>query len=129
VPEIKHQQLGGNPKLEKSEIHIPNDSDMGTGTFTTVFKPKAFKSNEIIVAGITNPPVFQIDLTINRNGDIPVLLGKADGSPPAAATTFRLPQYVSDASHTIVVEFVKWHILAAVFDGKPMALVAPEKTH
>ena len=61
MPEIKHQRLGGNPHVEFGEIHIPDDADLGTGTFTTVYKAKAFRSNTgAIASAMVNPPAFQI---------------------------------------------------------------------
>ena len=40
MAEIKHQQPGGSPEVSGSVIHIPNDADMGTGTFTTDTKTR-----------------------------------------------------------------------------------------
>jgi hypothetical protein len=124
MPEIKHQQLGASPQIEVGEIHIPDDADMGTGTFTTVYKARALRSNDAVTSIMLKAPEFQISVTVNRNGDVPVLLGRTD-SEPASRITYRLPQYVSDAKHTIRVDFVKWHIMSATYDGKPMAEATP----
>src|SRR2546427_11990643 len=94
MPEIRHQQPGGSPEIVSAEIHIPNASDLGTGTFTTELIPRALLSDKTIMSMITmivNPPVFQIRATINSNRNVLVLLGNTDGSNPCDQVVFRVP--------------------------------------
>jgi len=127
VPEIKHQQLGGSPWILSAEIHIPNDSDLGTGTFTTAFKAKAFSSGSDIASIMMNLPAFQISATVNANGDIPVLIGRAE---PQHQLMFVLPKGLDPAPpHTLRVEFTKWRIVAASIDGKQLAQKRETTSH
>ena len=121
MAEIKHQQPGGSPEVSGSVIHIPNDADMGTGTFTTEFKSNALPATKVIMSDIVNAPVFQITATVNPNGDLPVLLGKADNSDPTDRVYFRLPGDIErNRPHALEVRFANWKIAAALLDGKPL---------
>ena len=118
MPEIKHQQPNASPEVSMSEIHIPDDSDLGTGTFTINFVPNSLPPTEVISSLIVNPPAFQISATLNPNLDVPALIGKADGSEPTHKVTFRLPDNISkDNEHTLIIRFAGWRILAATLDG------------
>ena len=124
MPEIRHQLLGSAPEIELGEIHIPDDKDLGTGTFTTVLKPDVLTSTKHIVSAMVNPPSFQISMTLNPNRDIPVLLGRVDGSEPISTKMYLLPAFVDiTRSHTLVVEFSFWQITALKMNG----VALPEK--
>ena len=106
MPEIKHQQPNANPEVSMSEIHIPDDSDLGTGTLTINFVPNSLPPTEVISALIVNPPAFQISATLNPNLDVHALIGKADGSEPTHKGTFRLPHHIrKDNRPTYIIRF------------------------
>ena len=99
MPEIRHQQPGGSPEISRAEIQIPDDSDLGTGTFTTAFKSKAFSSGKDRSSIMMNAPGFQVSATVNSNGELVVLLGKAQ--QPEHKMTFVLPKGFDEAAaHT-----------------------------
>ncbi|TMD43853.1 MAG: hypothetical protein E6I88_00145 [Chloroflexi bacterium] len=88
MAEIKHQQPGGSPEVSGSVIHIPNDADMGTGTFTTEFKSNALPATKVIMSAIVNAPVFQITATVNWK----IAAALLDGKPlPTKAAPPRKP--------------------------------------
>lgn len=111
MPEIRHQQLGGGPELVKSEIHIPDDTDVGTGTYTTVFKAGALPARQAIASVMLNAPSFQVAVTVNPNRDVVVALGRADGSDPRTQRIVRLPAFVGPSQQTVRVEFAGWEIV------------------
>ncbi len=65
-----------------------------------------------------NPPVFQISLNLNPStGEIPVLLGAANGSDPTSRKTYIFPENVSISdSHEFVVTFKNWEITGLFMD-------------
>ena len=123
MPEIRHRQPGGSPEIVSAEIHIPNASDLGTGTFTIVLIPRALLSDKTIMSMIVSPPVFQIRATINSNRNVLVLLGNADGSSPCDQVVFRVPHELDlRASQTLKAEFAGGRIVAASLNGQPLSL-------
>ena len=122
MPEIKHQQRNACPEISLGEIHIPDDADLGTGTFTTTFSPRALPpTTKVIFSVIINDPGLQVAATVNPNSEIAVALGRADGSNPRDVAIFILPRGVTKrASHTLRIEFADWCILSASFDGQPI---------
>ncbi len=127
MPEIRHQQSGGSPEIASSEIHIPNESDPGTGTFTTQFKAKAFARGKEIASMMVNAPVFQISATVSASGRVTVVLGKAQ---PEHYATFLLPAaFDRAAKHTIRIEFAGWKIGAAYADDEKLRRDAATTEH
>ncbi len=127
MPEIRHQQPGGSPEIAFSEIHIPTDSDLGTGTFTTQFKAKAFASGKEIASMMVNSPVFQISAAVSASGAVTVILGKAQ---PEQYATFLLPQRFDRAAvHVIRIEFARWKIGAAYADDEKLRRDAATTEH
>ncbi len=123
MPEIRQQRPGGSGAMERAEIHIPDDKDLGTGTFTSVSRPDSLPSPKVIVSSMVNPPSFQLSLTINPSGTIPVLLGRADGSPPKSSKKYRLPSELdSSKSHELLVRFKSWEITSLELDGLLLSL-------
>ena len=119
MPEIRHQQLSSAPEILSSEIHIPDDSDWGTGTFTTNFSPSSLPPKRAIVASMINSPRFQITATLNANRDMPVLIGSAD--EPRNKAMLLLPDHIKQSvGHQLVIQFSAWQIRSATFDGKTL---------
>ena len=114
MPEIKHQQRNASPEISLAEIHIPDDTDWGAGTFTTKFSPRALPATSVIASAMINAPRFQIIATVNPNGEVPVQLGRADGTDPLDSAVFLLPTKLRPSKrHTLQIEFASWHIMAA----------------
>lgn len=121
MPEIKVQQSIGNmPEVASGEIHMQDDSDWGTGTFKTTFKPNALPPTKVISSMMINAPRFQITVTLNQDGVINVALGTVDGTPPRHITSFVLPDSITAASHVLIISFARWFVLSATFDGIPL---------
>jgi hypothetical protein len=117
MPAIKHQIPNSCPEISLGEIHIPDDRDLGTGTFTTTFSPSALPPVNAISSMIKGPS-FLITATVNPNLEIPVLLGVSDGTPPKHAVTFVLPDVLLPVeSHVLVVRFARWRVMTATLDG------------
>jgi len=46
MAEVEYQQPGQNPGIESVGIHIPDETDMGSGTFTVTFEPNCLTENK-----------------------------------------------------------------------------------
>ena len=114
-----HRQVSASPEIEYAEIHVPDDRHLGTGNFTTVTKPSALSSGKAVSSIMFNPPLFQISLNLNPStGEIPVLLGAANGSDPTSRKVFFFQEQVSLAdSHEFKVTFEDWQITGLYVDG------------
>ena len=121
MPAIVLQQKGSTPQISSATIQIPDDKDFGTGTFITVLVPNALKAGEVITSTMYHLPYFHTTATVNPNGDVAVLLARADGSSPPNQRTFLLPRTpraknVSE-EHELSISFVDWNITSASLDG------------
>lgn len=116
---IKHRQLNTSPEIEYTEIDIPDDKNLGTGSFTTLLKPNVLSSSRVIMSISLNVPVFQISVNINASTrEIPVLLGRADGTDPISRKVFLLPVKVDPAvSHMLIANFKNWQVIGLDLDG------------
>ncbi len=113
MPEIHHQQPGPSPEMLSSEIHIPDSTNLGTGTFITIFRAGALPPVKAMSSIIVNPPAFQISATVNPNRNVPVLLGRADADP-THRIVFRLPTKMDKAvAYTLKIQFAGWRITGA----------------
>lgn len=125
MPTIKYQLPGERPEIYTFGIHIPDNSDLGTGNFTVVFSPKAFSSSEQVSSTIFTPHIFGIFVALDpHRGIVGVRLHETDGVTPKHELGFHVPADIDrDIAHTLVIEFVKWRILSASFDGAPLGIM------
>lgn len=123
MTEIKYRQPNSSPEIQYGEIHIPDDENLGTGTFATLLKPNVLSSTKVISSIMINRPKFQISVNINPGSrKIPVLLGKADGTDPISSQTFLLPPNAdSTKAYKFVVIFENWQIINLEMDGVALA--------
>ncbi len=124
MPEIKRRQINPCPEIDYAEFHIPDDRDLGTGSFINVTKSGALSSDKEFASIMINPPVFQISANFNPSTkEIPVLLGFADGSDPISRNIYFFPENlnVSD-SHEFKVTFKDWEITGLSMDSIPLEL-------
>ncbi len=120
VPEIKHQQPSDSPEISFAEIHIPDDEDLGTGTFTTTFVPSVLPPVKAIGLMVKSP-TFQISVTVNPNLNVNVNLGLADGTRPKDSGSFFLPKEIEPSiAPVLTIRFAKWCIVSATLDGDPL---------
>jgi len=124
MPEIKRRQINPCPEIDYAEIHIPDDKNLGTGSFVTVTKCDALSSHKAISSIMINQPVFQISVNLNPSTkEIPVLLGFADGSDPISKKTYFFPENVNVSdSHEFEVTFKDWQITELSMDSIPLEL-------
>jgi len=124
MSEIKRRQTNPSPEIDYAEIHIPDDGNLGSGSFITVTKRGALSSGKAISSIMINPPVFRISVNLNPSSkEIPVLLGFADGSDPISRKTFFFPENVNISDpHKFEVTFRNWDITGLSMDRVSLGL-------
>jgi len=120
VAEIRHQQAGQSPSsvISSSEIHIPDETDLGTGTYTVHFKPRSLPATDKPIAcGMLGAPDFEIKATFTPGGELSVALGSADDSRPKRVASFVLPAQIDPIEiHLLVVSFARWEVTDVALD-------------
>ena len=117
--EMRKRQNNPGPGIDYSEIHIPDDSHLGTGKYTLSLQSNALVNQKVITGIIINKPIFQMSVNINPGPkEVPVLLGKADGSDPISQKLFSLPQNIGLAgTHRFEAIFECWEIKSLEMNG------------
>ena len=112
------------PGVEYSEIQIPDDNNLGTGTFTTMLEPNALAKINPIISSIQNEPVFQLIVSINLAIEsVTAMIGKADDTPPLSRKVFSLPKEIAvKDAHRFDVLFKDWQIEETAIDGVKLEL-------
>ncbi len=126
MAEIRNRENNPVRGVEYSEIYIPDEENIGTGTFTTVLEPEAIINIIPIVSSIINEPAFQLFVNINYADDeVTVLIGRADNSPPLSREVFILPKKF-DVSKTLQfdVVFTDWKITELKMNGNNLDRVS-----
>lgn len=126
MPAINKQEPGGHPAVASRAVHIPDDSEFDTGTYTTVLAPNALSAPEPIVAHIMVPPEFEVAVHVDpARWQVEVFLGPPYSSLPSDARTFLLPDTPGAmdvaAAHTIRAEFARGNITAAFLNDVSLA--------
>jgi len=121
LPAINQQEPGGHPAIASKTVHIPDDSDFDTGTYTTVLAPNALSATDTIESLVMLPPEFEVAIHVNpAKWLVEVFLGPPFSSLPSDARTFLLsdtPGAIDGAAaHTIRIEFARGNIAAAFLD-------------
>jgi hypothetical protein len=125
MPEIKSREDGPVPGIVYSEIHIPDDSDFGTGTFKTVLKEDILGKINPIISSIGNEPDFLLLVTINSAiQEINVNLGRSEKEKPLSRVIFKIPKEVdAKGTHTIDVNFSGCEVKEVLLDGEKLELI------
>jgi len=112
MAEIKNRENNPLPGIYYSEIRIPDEQNLGTGTFTTVLEPDALVKISPIVSSVVNKPVFKLLVNIHlATKEITALLGKADNSPALSREVFKIPEKINlSEKHSLKVIFKDWKI-------------------
>jgi len=119
MSEIKSREDGPVPGVAYSEVHIPDDKKLGTGSFTTVLEPTALKKINPIISSIQNEPVFLMIVSINiAIEQATAMIGKSHNTPPLDRRVFTIPKgidlmQVNDFS----VSFSDWDITGMKLNG------------
>lgn len=122
MAEIKSRDNNPVPGIDHSEIHIPDENNLGTGTYITVLEPNAMAKINPIISSIINEPVFMLVVSINLAIEsVTVMIGKADNTPPLSRKVFKLPKEIDlPATHTLDVGFGEWKIESLRMDGESL---------
>lgn len=129
MAEIKSREQNPISGIEYSEIIIPDEQNLGTGTFTTVLQPDAMVKTNPIISSIVNNPVFKMFVNINIvTKEATVLLGKADDSPASSREIFRLPKKINTKeTHRFGAIFKDWKVKELKMNGKKLETVSSGK--
>lgn len=122
MAEVKSREDKPLPGIEYSEIHIPDDNNLGTGSFITVLDPKAMTKVNPLMSTIVNKPVFQLIISVNAGEEeITVLLGKADNTPASSRKVYIIPEETkTDESIHLKAIFGEWEITALEMNGNEL---------
>jgi hypothetical protein len=127
MSEVRNRSDNPAPELAHQEIYFPNDLDWGTGVFRfrtkkNMIVPLRKPTPKAICAIALNPPRFQVSAAINPGtGEIPVLLGHADGSNPLSSALFLMPPKCEvSRPHDFEVAFSEWQITCMTMDGQQL---------
>ena len=125
MPEVKSRENNPLPGIEYSEIHIPDEDILGTGTFATVLEAGAMAKINPIMSTIVNKPVFQLIVSVNAGEEeATVVLGKADNTPALSRKVFSIPKEARpEKSHELLVVFSDWDIKALQMNGDELSVV------
>ena len=120
MAEIRSRDNNPVPGIDHSEIYIPDEKNVGVGTFITVLEPNAMAKISPIISSIINEPVFQLIVSINLAIEsVTVMIGKADKSPPLSRKVFKLPKEIElPDAHRFEVVFGNWDIESLKLDGE-----------
>ncbi len=110
MPEVRSRQANPAPGLAFSELRLPNDRDVSTGTYTIGINQGVLEGKNKIVSAVVNPPRFQVEVSIDPQARIVT----AAVGPANAAVTKReieLPDGLDrKAAHTVLVRFKNWSV-------------------
>jgi len=124
MAEIKNRETTPIPGIEYSEIHIPDEKDVGTGTFTSVLEPKALKKINPIISSIQNEPVFLMIVSINTAiSQVTAMIGKSHNTAPLDRKVFNIPESIDDQrANDFTVKFNDWDIESIILNGDELTL-------
>ena len=128
--EVRNRQDKPGPGIVYSEIYIPDDQNLGRGKYTVVLEPNALAKKDPIMSLVFNPPKFQISVNVNpATKEIPVLLGKADGSPPVSRVVFSLPRDIKlSSTYTFEVHFDNWKVQELILNEMRLHMITQPGT-
>lgn len=126
MPEIRSREDKPIPGVEYSEIHIPDEKDIGTGSFATVLEPRALKKNNPIVSSIQNEPEFLMIVSINiAIEQVTAMLGKSHDTPPLCRKVFTIPSDINlDQANDFTVGFSGWDVSSVSLNDRELLLAS-----
>lgn len=119
MAELRNRETNPIPGVDYSEIHMPDENNLGTGTFTTVLAPKALKKINPIISTVQNQPVFLMIVSINiAISQVTTMIGKSHNTPPLDRKVFNIPDSIDDLSaNAFMVRFDDWDIVGMNLNG------------
>ena len=125
MAEIKSREEEPLPGITYSEIHIPDENSLGTGTFITVLEEGAFGKKNPIISSIMNEPEFVLILIMNvAIESATAMIGKSQNTQPLDRKVFKIPTEV-DTKEVLrfKVSFDDWDIKGIEINGNKLGLV------
>ena len=125
MAEIKSREEEPIPGITYSEIHIPDENSLGTGTFITVLEEGAFGKKNPIISSIMNEPEFVLILSMNvAIESATAMIGKSQNTQPLDRKVFKIPTEV-DTKEVLrfKVSFDDWDIKGIEINGNKLDLV------
>lgn len=125
MAEIKSREDEPLPGITYSEIHIPDENSLGTGTFITVLEEGAFGKKNPIMSSIMNEPVFVLILSMNAAIEsATAMVGKSQNTPPLDRKVFKFPSDIDTKSVlSFKVIFDDWDITGIELNGNNLELI------
>ncbi len=122
--EINSREKNPIPGIDFSELHIPDEYNLGTGKFITMVEAGGFKKMNPIISNVMNEPYFLMIVTMNLGIDqVTALLGKAHDEGAISRKVFNIPKdIVVENAHDFTVTFKDWDITEMKLDGKALEL-------
>jgi len=125
VAEIKSREEEPLPGITYSEINIPDESNLGTGTFVTVLEEGAFGKQNPIISSIMNEPEFVLILSMNvAIESATAMIGKSQNTQPLDRKVFKIPPDI-DTKEVLnfKVIFDDWDIKGIEINGNNLEKV------
>ena len=122
MSEIKSRESNPVPGIDYSEIHIADEKNVGTGSFTTLLEPKALNKINPIVSSIQNEPIFLMIVSINiAIEQVTVMIGKSHNTPPLDRKVFNIPKDIDlGKANEFTASFDDWDITALRLNGNQL---------
>jgi hypothetical protein len=119
VAEIKSREDEPLPGITFSEVHIPDESNLGTGTFMTVLEEGAFGKKNPIISSIMNEPEFVLILSMNvAIESATAMIGKSQNTQPLNRKVFKIPADIDTKEVlSFKVSFDDWDIKEIEING------------
>ncbi len=122
MAEIKSREEEPLPGITCSEIHIPDENILGTGTFITVLEEGAFGKKNPIISSVMNEPVFVLILSMNiAIESATAMIGKSQNTPPLDRKVFNIPKDIDGKGVlSFNVSFNDWEITGIDLNGNSL---------
>ena len=128
MAQFTHRQDRPGPQIHYGEVRFPDETDLGTGTYSVAMEPAALTGEKPVAAVVMNRPVFQLALEVNpQSREAVVTFGRADGAESAVQTVYRLPDATVAVTGPVVfvVSFERWTIRSMTMDQRELARIGP----
>ena len=123
--EIKSREDEPLPGITLSEVHIPDENNLGTGTFMTVLEEGAFGKKNPIISSIMNEPEFVLILSMNAAIEsATAMIGKSQNTQPLDRKVFKFPADIDTKEVlSFKVSFDDWDIKGLEINGNNLEKV------
>ncbi len=125
MAEIKSREDAPLPGITYSEINIPDESNLGTGTFLTVLEEGAFGKKNPIISSIMNEPEFVLILSMNvAIESATAMIGKSQNTQPLDRKVFKIPADINTKEVlSFKISFDDWDIKGIDINGNNLEKV------